>query len=176
MTQTATGLRSPTGEHRIQMHAKTRKSIAESGLDMITETVLVKGVFLAALVSLAGVGVVIERYEFSSDEVFIYSFLGGVIGTIVSLSVYGAADLRELSRHALANVGIAFLFGPPMALYISEVLGHELSIYTIEAVSGSLGIGGMFGLKTLGPVVLESVRASVGNVIESFFSRRKDKE
>ena len=34
MTQTATGLRSPTGEHRIQMHAKTRKSIAESGLAM----------------------------------------------------------------------------------------------------------------------------------------------
>jgi hypothetical protein len=94
----------------------------------------------------------------------------------VSLSVYGAADLRELSRHALANVGIAFLFGPPMALYISEVLGHELSIYTIVSVSGSLGIGGMFGLKTCGPVVLESVRTSVGNVIESFFARRKDKE
>jgi len=143
---------------------------------MITEAVLVKGVFLASLVALAGVGVVIERYEFTSDEVFIYSFVGGVIGTIVSLAVYGAADLRELSRHALANVGIAFLFGPPMALYISEVLGHELSIYTIVSVSGSLGIGGMFGLKTCGPVVLESVRSSVGNVIESFFARRKDRD
>ena len=176
MTQTATGLRSPTGEPAIRTLAKTRKSIAESGLDMITEAVLVKGVFLAALVSLAGVGVVIERYEFTSDEVFIYSFLGGVIGTIVSLSVYGAADLRELSRHALANVGIAFLFGPPMALYTSEVLGHEISIYTIVSVSGSLGIGGMFGLKTLGPVVLESVRVSVGNMIEGWFARRKEKD
>ena len=143
---------------------------------MMTEAVLVKGVFMASLIATVGIGIVIERYDFSSDEVFLYSLLGGVIGTIVSLAVYGAADLRELSRHALANVGIAFLFGPPMALYISEVLGHELSIYTIVSVSGSLGIGGMFGLKTLGPVVLESVRASVGNVIESFFARRKDKE
>ena len=142
----------------------------------MTEAVLVKGVFMASLIATVGIGIVIERYDFSSDEVFLYSLLGGVIGTIVSLAVYGAADLRELSRHALANVGIAFLFGPPMALYISEVLGHELSIYTIVSVSGSLGIGGMFGLKTLGPVVLESVRASVGNVIESFFARRKDKE
>ena len=143
---------------------------------MITEAVLVKGVFMASLIATVGIGIVIERYDFSSDEVFLYSLLGGVIGTIVSLAVYGAADLRELSRHALANVGIAFLFGPPMALYISEVLGHELSIYTIVSVSGSLGIGGMFGLKKCGPVVLESVRASVGNVIESFFARRKDKE
>jgi len=143
---------------------------------MITEAVLVKGVFMASLIATVGIGIVIERYDFSSDEVFLYSLLGGVIGTIVSLAVYGAADLRELSRHALANVGIAFLFGPPMALYISEILGHELSIYTIVSVSGSLGIGGMFGLKTLGPVVLESVRASAGNVIESFFARRKDRE
>jgi hypothetical protein len=143
---------------------------------MITEAVLVKGVFMASLIATVGIGIVIERYDFSSDEVFLYSLLGGVIGTIVSLAVYGAADLRELSRHALANVGIAFLFGPPMALYISDILGHELSIYTIVSVSGSLGIGGMFGLKTCGPVVLESVRASVGNVIESFFSRRKEKE
>jgi hypothetical protein len=174
--QTATGLRSQTGVLAILTLAKTRKSIEESGLDMITEAVLVKGVFMASLIATVGIGIVIERYDFSSDEVFLYSLLGGVIGTIVSLAVYGAADLRELSRHALANVGIAFLFGPPMALYISEVLGHELSIYTIVSVSGSLGIGGMFGLKTLGPVVLESVRASVGNVIESFFARRKDKE
>ena len=34
MTWTATGLRSQTGELAIQTLAKTRKSIAESGLDM----------------------------------------------------------------------------------------------------------------------------------------------
>jgi len=174
--RTATGHRNQTGEHPILTLAKTRKSIDGNGLDMITEAMLVKGVFMASLIATVGIGIVIERYDFSSDEVFLYSLLGGVIGTIVSLAVYGAADLRELSRHAFANVGIAFLFGPPMALYISEVIGHELSIYTIVSISGSLGIGGMFGLKTLGPVVLESVRASVGNVIESFFARRKDKE
>ena len=143
---------------------------------MITEAVLVKGVFMASLIATVGIGIVIERYDFSSDEVFLYSLLGGVIGTIVSLAVYGAADLRELSRHALANVGIAFLFGPPMALYISDILGHELSIYTIVSVSGSLGIGGQCGLKTLGPVVLESVRVSAGNMIEGWFARRKEKD
>ena len=142
---------------------------------MITEPILVKGVFMAALISVAGFGVVIERYQFTTDEVFIYALVGGIIGTIISLSVYGAADLKELARHALANVGIAFLFGPPMSLYIADFLGHDISVYTIVWVSGSLGIGGMFGLKTIGPVILESVRVSIGNVIEGWFSKAKER-
>lgn len=127
------------------------------------------GMIISMTIGSVATGTDIQNNEMS---MFASSMVGGTIGMLVSLACYGADNVKQLSRHGVTNLGVAVLFGPVVSMSLARRMSVDTTVYLVVATSGVLGISGMTILKTLGPIVMQSLKSGLSNLLEGFFRSR----
>lgn len=90
----------------------------------------------------------------SLQQQFFFGLIAGTIGTLVGLAIYGAANITQLARQALANLGLAALFAPLVAW---AVCGKGVDVMVLAPIAGTLGIGGSVLFEQIWPMVKDSL-------------------
>lgn len=117
--------------------------------------------FLAGMLVMMTAGSFEMAWTTDENRMFLCTMAGGTIGAGVNYCIYEVRTLRQMARQAMANLGLAVIFGPIATTAVVKCSGWNLTIYLAVAISGTIGIGGTAIWRVAAPAVLNLIPDAV---------------
>lgn len=103
----------------------------------------------------SGAGMLSFDGPVTPDKMMLLCLMAGTLGSLAGYAAFGAENIKDLSRQALANIFLSVLFGPWLSQYVAHRYESELTAYLVLVVAGSVGLSGVAVLKKIGPTLLD---------------------
>lgn len=119
---------------------------------------LMKAMLLGMMVSMSLGPLMIIQVEtdVTLTRDFLWSMVGGTVGSALCLCVWMPASVREMARNLVGNILTGVGFGPAVSYYCAAKLGLQVTPILLFTTAIILGISGVTLLRALGPKVIST--------------------